>query len=42
MLAVFESGAEAARETGCIGSKITAVCKGKRKSTGGFSWRYVA
>lgn len=29
------------RQTGCNQSHISAVCRGKRKSTGGFQWRKV-
>ena len=31
----------AAEDTGCFATAITAVCKGKRKTTGGYHWRYV-
>lgn len=31
----------AAEETGCFATGITAVCRGKRKTHGGFSWQYV-
>ena len=37
----FESMSEAARMTGCNQSHISAVCRGKRKSTGGFQWRKI-
>lgn len=36
----FKSIREAERETGALNAKITAVCRGKRKSTGGFVWKY--
>ena len=36
----YESGRQAARETGVHGTSITACCKGKRLSTGGFIWKY--
>lgn len=39
VLAVYESGATAARETGCHNSLITKVIRGKLKQTGGFIWR---
>jgi group I intron endonuclease len=32
---------EAAEDTGLQATKICAVCKGKRKSTGGIRWEYV-
>ncbi len=31
----------AAKETGCNQGNISKVCKGKRKSTGGFGWEYI-
>lgn len=31
----------AAEESGCTCSNICQVCKGKRKSTGGFGWEYI-
>jgi hypothetical protein len=31
---------EAANKLGLNSSHITSVCKGKRRSTGGFLWRY--
>ena len=36
----YESIAEAARETGLKGTHISRCAKGKRKSTGGFIWKY--
>ena len=36
----FISIKEASDKTGCISNSITAVCKGKRKSTKNFIWRY--
>ena len=36
----FSSITEAARETGASDAKISMVCKGKRKSTGNFKWKY--
>lgn len=31
----------AAEDTGCFATAITAVCRGKRKTTGGYHWKYV-
>lgn len=39
-IAEYESAAEAERETNVCNSHITECCKGKRKSAGGFIWRY--
>ena len=39
ILNYFESMSEAARQTGCNNSKISAVCSGKRKTHGGYIWR---
>lgn len=36
----FESLAEASRITGINSQNICAVCAGRRKTTGGFEWRY--
>jgi len=41
LLRTFESVEEAARETGSDGSHITKVCKGERKTAGGFHWKFV-
>ena len=41
LLRTFESVEEAARETGADGSHITKVCKGDRKTAGGFCWKFV-
>ena len=38
----YESLSEASLLTGTKHSNISAVCRGKRKSTGGYTWRYVA
>lgn len=38
---VFAGIHEAAEATGLSATKICAVCKGKRKSTGGIRWEYV-
>lgn len=34
----FRSMSEASRQTGCSVSKISLVCSGKRKTTGGYKW----
>ncbi|MEH7116923.1 HNH endonuclease [Neobacillus vireti] len=39
-LRVFESTNEASRETGIAQGNIVRVCKGERKTAGGFRWRY--
>lgn len=39
-LNVYDSLTIAANETNCCASKITDVCKGRRRSAGGFQWRY--
>ena len=36
----YPSTWEAERQTGCSHSNICNCCKGKRKSTGGFIWKY--
>ena len=36
----YRSAAEAAMKLDLQATKITACCKGKRKSTGGYKWRY--
>ena len=38
---IFESIAEASRQTGCASTNIVNVCKGKKKTCGGFHWKYV-
>lgn len=37
---IYESIHEAERKTKCRNSDIVAVCKGKRKTCGGYHWRY--
>lgn len=37
---LYESFADAARKTGLNRTKIVSVCTGKRKTTGGFHFRY--
>ena len=39
-VATYNSIKEAALATGCSDKKIPTVCRGKRRSTGGFVWRY--
>ena len=38
---VYDSIAQASKETGLSDGNISQVCKGKRKSCGGFTWEYV-
>ena len=40
IIAKYESMSDASRATGCRVSKISAVCRGIRKTTGGYKWRY--
>lgn len=40
LVKTFPSAAEAERQTGVNNAHISSCCKGKRKSTGGFIWRY--
>lgn len=40
VVAIYSSAAEAARQTGGNASTILKVCKGQRKTSGGFLWRY--
>ena len=37
----FISVSDASRETGISRSSISACCRGKRKSAGGFQWTYI-
>jgi hypothetical protein len=39
-LATFDCISDAARKTNAIRQDISKVCKGKRKSSGGYLWRY--
>lgn len=39
-LNVFPSAYEASKQTGCNHRHISEVCQGKRKTTGGFKWKY--
>jgi len=41
LLRTFGSVEEATRETGAHGEHICKVCKGVRKTTGGFHWKFV-
>ena len=38
---IYSSTREAERRTGIYHNEICAVCKGKRKTTKGYSWKYV-
>ena len=38
---IYESIREAERQTGIKNGGMRAVCKGERKTAGGYSWRYV-
>ena len=38
---VYESIREAERQTGIKNGGMRAVCKGERKTAGGYSWKYV-
>ena len=40
LIAEYSSLTEASRQTGCSAPNICNCCKGKRKSTGGFIWKY--
>ena len=40
LIAEYSSLTEASRQTGCSAPHICSCCKGKRKSAGGFIWRY--
>ena len=39
-IAEYPSVREAERQTGCYHGSICACCKGKRKSVGGYIWKY--
>lgn len=39
-IAAYKSTREAERETGVFQSHISAVCRGRRKTAGGFIWKY--
>ena len=38
---IYESIKEASKEVGVFDGHITKVCKGQRKTTGGFHWAYI-
>lgn len=38
---IFRTISEAAAFTGCNVQNVSAVCNGKRKTTGGFAWRFL-
>lgn len=40
IIAIFESAKIASEKTGCDSSSITKVCRGTRKTCGGFKWTY--
>lgn len=40
LIKIFDSQRIAAQELGISSGHISSVCKGKRKKTGGFVWRY--
>ena len=40
LIAEYSSLTEASRQTGCNNSHISSCCKGNRKSTGGYIWKY--
>lgn len=39
---LYPSLASAARDTGCQRSNISVVCSGRKRSAGGYTWRYAA
>lgn len=39
---IYNSIRDAEKQTGARNSDITAVCKGKRKKAGGYTWKYAA
>lgn len=41
LIKIYDCGLDAFRETGIDSSSITKCCKGKRKTAGGFKWRYM-
>ncbi len=40
LIAEYISVQEAGRQSGCLAQNISKVCKGERKTTGGYRWRY--
>lgn len=41
IIETYQTIALAARENHCNPSSISQVCRGKRKTCGGFSWKYI-
>ena len=41
LISIWESESEAGRALGIQQSNIYKVCRGKRKKTGGFNWKYI-
>lgn len=41
MWTVYATQSEAAKETGCLQSKISLCCNGKQAHTHGLRWEYV-
>lgn len=41
ILQIYNSASEAARANGLNNSKISSVCNGRRKTTGGYRWEYL-
>ncbi len=42
VIEIYNSASEAARENGINNSKISQVCRGVRKTSGGFKWKYIS
>ena len=40
IIKIWDSMGEVERQLGISTSKISGVCKGKRKTTGGYKWKY--
>ena len=38
---IYGSAHEAGRELGINNSNISQCCRGKRKSSGGYTWKYI-
>lgn len=41
ILKIYDSASEASRLNNLNHSKISRVCRGERKTTGGFLWKYI-
>lgn len=41
IIAIYQSASEAARQCGLFESKISLVCNGLRRTTGGYKWKYI-